>query len=88
MAAITSSTTPNLQAFGAQGGHLVLHMDVNGTIIAFDPAGGQPEPSQLVNDILAKRKRYAKDWENNGSEPKLFKDYVFSQIPGDRWKVR
>lgn len=64
---------------------LILHVDVNKTIISDDPAGNQSR-EDVINSLLAEKYKFI--WSERVSQPISYYDYVYDYvIPGPRTDV-
>lgn len=80
---IASQDYPRLEEFGRLGKRLILHLDVNKTLLAKDPAGGKPEVSMVIQELLAEK--YTALWSEELRKPISYSDYVNQVLyPGDK----
>lgn len=83
MSATTGTHSPQLAEFGRRGGQLTLHFDVNKTIIATDIAGGRPDVSMVIQELLADKTISL--WSPELSHPVSYSDFVKKHLyPGDK----
>lgn len=61
--------------------HLLLHFDINKTLIATDKAAHQSK-EEVVNQLLAEK--YLAFWEESPEEPISFAEYAYKLFPEDR----
>jgi len=77
-----TASYPALQDYTQKDGHLILHFDVNKTLIAIDPAGGKDQPI-VLNQLLSEE--YSDRWDPELTSPITFRAYVHQYlVPGEK----